>query len=249
MFPVRMSKPCRGRRCRRRSRALQGALLAVCAPAGWLALQALGGQTPLETLAGSPGLFAYMLFGTMTAFGLFGWLLGREEERLSALAMQDELTGLANNRLFGQRLSECLAQGARNATPQSLLLIDMDHFKSINATYGHQAGDVALKTAASVIRSSVRASDVTARIGGEEFAVILPDTPVEEARNAAERILAGLRSASVRLSGGGVIELSASIGLAGGVPAGGESPYALIAQADKALYKAKDDGRGRLAAA
>lgn len=244
-----MSLPGPGRTNRRISRALQGVLLALCAPVGWLALNAVAGRAPAAVLAEDTGILAYMLVGTMTAFGLFGWRLGREEERLRLLAMQDELTGLANNRLFGQRLSECLAQGARNATPQSLLLIDMDHFKSINDTYGHQAGDVALKTAASVIRSSVRASDVTARIGGEEFAVILPDTPVEEARNAAERILAGLRSASVRLSGGGVIELSASIGLAGGVPAGGESPYALIAQADKALYKAKDDGRGRLAAA
>lgn len=224
-------------------------LLALCAPVGWLALNAVGGRAPAAVLAEDTGILAYMLVGTMTAFGLFGWRLGREEERLRLLAMQDELTGLANNRLFGQRLSECLASGGRTGRPQSLLLIDMDHFKSINDTYGHQAGDMALKTAASVIRSCVRSSDVAARIGGEEFAVILPDTPMEEARIAAERILGGLRTASVRLSGGAAIPLTASIGLAGGVPGGFESPSKLIAEADKALYEAKDRGRDRFVAA
>jgi diguanylate cyclase (GGDEF)-like protein len=190
-----------------------------------------------------------MLLGTMGAFGVFGWLLGREEERLSRLAMLDELTGLANNRLFGARLEECLTASRRTGRPVSLLLVDMDRFKDINDTHGHQVGDLALKTAASVIRASVRASDVAARIGGEEFAVILPETATKEAAEVARRVLSGLRGAKVRLVDGATVNLSASIGLSGGIPAGGESGFALFAQADKALYKAKETGRDRLVTA
>lgn len=230
----------------RRARALQGVFLAVFAPMGWLALKAAQGTPPLELLSQSPGLFAYMLLGTMSAFGFFGWLLGREEERLSKLAMVDELTGLANSRLFGQRLEECILSSRRNASPLSLLLVDMDRFKGINDTHGHQAGDTALKTAASVIRASVRGSDVAARVGGEEFAVILPDTATAEAVKVGRRMLDGLREAQVLLSDGNRVYLSASIGLAGGIPVEGESSFALFAEADKALYKAKAAGRGCL---
>ncbi|MFZ5428115.1 MAG: GGDEF domain-containing protein [Thermodesulfobacteriota bacterium] len=230
----------------RRARALQGMVLAVFAPAGWFALKVAAGAPPLEIITDNCGLFAYMLFGTMSAFGLFGWLLGREEERLSRLAMLDELTGLANNRLFGQRLDECIAASRRSGRPLSLLLIDMDHFKAINDTHGHQAGDMALKMAAAVIRSSVRGADVAARVGGEEFAVILPDTGADEAAKAAERILAGMRQARVLLANSASFGLSASIGLSGGVPGDGESSFALFAEADKALYKAKDSGRDRM---
>jgi len=230
----------------RRIRALQGIILAIFAPAGWLAIKTASGVSPLRLVVENPGLFAYMLFGTMAAFGLFGWLLGREEERLSRLAMLDELTGLANNRLFGQRLDECITASRRSKRPISLLLIDMDHFKAINDAHGHQAGDMALKTAAAVIRSSLRGSDVAARVGGEEFAVILPDTGADEAARAAERILRGMRGARVLLTNSPDIRLSASIGLSGGVPGDGESSFALFAEADKALYRAKDGGRDQL---
>ncbi|WP_243364041.1 GGDEF domain-containing protein [Fundidesulfovibrio terrae] len=239
----------RPRRGHRRARALQGVFLAVFAPVGWLALQALQGVSPADVARAHPGLMAYMLLGTMAAFGVFGWLLGREEERLSRLAMLDELTGLANNRLFGARLEECLVASRRSGRPLSLLLVDMDRFKDINDSHGHQAGDLALKTAASVIRSSIRASDVAARIGGEEFAVILPETGTKEAADVAGRVLSGLRGADVRLGDGTMVNLSASIGLSGGIPASGESGFALFAQADKALYKAKETGRGRLVTA
>jgi len=216
---------------------------------GWIAIQTILGVSPWEVVLGNPGLMAYMLAGTMGAFGCFGWLLGREEERLSRLAMLDELTGLANNRLFGSRLDECLAASRRKNMPMSLLLMDMDRFKDINDTHGHQAGDQALKTAAAVIRSCVRTSDIAARIGGEEFAVILPETSTREAEAVAGRVLNGLRKATVRLGGGASVSLSASIGLSGGIAAKEESAFALFAEADKALYKAKTTGRDRLVSA
>lgn len=237
------------RRRHRRARALQGVFIALFAPAGWTALNAFNGITPLELVRQSPGLLAYMLLGTMAAFAAFGWLLGREEERLSQLALLDELTGLANNRHFGQRLEECITSSRRSGKPLSLVLLDMDRFKAINDNFGHQVGDMALKTAARVLRSSIRASDVAARVGGEEFAIILPDTGTREAAKVAGRVLDGLRESSVPLVDGTHVNLSASIGLSGGVLAEGESSFALFAEADKALYKAKESGRDCLVTA
>jgi len=227
-------------------RALQGELLAVFAPLGWLALQTAHSASPLELLAEQPWLYAYMLLGSMLAFGAFGWLLGREEERLARLATIDELTGLANSRLFRQRMSECACMCQREGRPLSLLLVDMDHFKSINDTYGHQVGDLALKTAAEVIRSTVRRYDVAARVGGEEFALLLPETGTEEAANAARRLLCAFSQASVMIRDGQKVALSASIGVAGGVPSHEDSTGDIFMDADKALYRAKAEGRGRM---
>lgn len=237
------------KRRQKRARALQGIFLAVFAPLGWLAIKASQGASPWALIQQTPGLFAYMLFGTMAVFGLFGWLLGREEERLSKLVMLDELTGLPNSRLFGQRLEECIHSSRRRKKPLSLLLIDLDRFKSINDTYGHQVGDMALRTAANVLKASLRTYDVAARIGGEEFAIILPETGAAEASVVAERVLAGLRTAGVLLADGTRVTFSASIGLSGGVPGDSESSFALFAEADKALYKAKGEGRDRLVVA
>ncbi|KAF0233867.1 MAG: diguanylate [Desulfovibrionaceae bacterium] len=230
----------------RRARTLQGVFLSLFAPAGWILINAVQGVPPLGLILQSPGLMAYMLIGTMTAFAFFGWLLGREEERLSKLALLDELTGLANNRFFDQRMEECITSSRRNGSPLSLILVDMDRFKAINDNYGHQVGDMALKTAAGVLRSCIRASDVAARVGGEEFAVILPDTGTREAAKVAGRMLDGLRESKVVLMDGTNVNLSASIGLSGGILAEGESSFALFAEADKALYKAKQAGRDRL---
>jgi diguanylate cyclase (GGDEF)-like protein len=229
--------------------ALQGALLGVFAPVGWIIVETVAGKSPFEVVAGNPGLMAYMLLGTMAAFGFFGWLLGRDEERLARLAMLDEMTGLANNRLFDQRLDECVKASRRSGRPLSLLLVDLDRFKAINDAHGHQAGDTALKAAASVIRASIRSVDVAARVGGEEFAVILPDTGPAEAARVAERVLAGMRNAVVLLGGGERVGLTASIGLAGKTAEAEDSSFTFFADADRALYKAKSAGRDRLVTA
>lgn len=231
----------------RHTRALQGVFLAVFAPLGWLVIESAQGAPPSQVVLENIDLFAYMLLGTMAAFGCFGWLLGREEERLSRLAMLDELTGLPNTRLFDQRLNERVLSSRRTGRPLSLLLLDMDEFKKINDTFGHPAGDMALRRAATSIRASIRVSDVAARVGGEEFAVILPDTEPAEAAKVAGRVLAGIREASLLLGDGRQVRITASIGLAGGVLSEEDSPFGLIAEADKALYKAKDAGRDCLA--
>jgi diguanylate cyclase (GGDEF)-like protein len=235
------------RRKHRRVRAFQGVFLAVFAPLGWIALKSALGAPPLQLVLENVGLFTYMFLGTMAAFGCFGWLLGREEERLSRLAMLDELTGLPNSRMFDQRMEECVQSSRRSGKPLSLLLLDMDRFKNINDTFGHPVGDMALRTAATAIRASIRATDVAARVGGEEFAVILPDTAPAEAAKVAERVLAGIREARLLLTDGRQVKLTASIGLAGGKVSGEDSSFGFIAEADKALYKAKDAGRDCLA--
>jgi len=245
----RLSIPRPRRGASRRLRAAQGALLSLLAPAGWLCIQAVRGHLPHALETPDLGLYAYMLFGSMAAFAAFGWLLGREQERLERLAMLDELTGLANNRLFKRCMDECASSSARTGKPLSLMLVDLDHFKNINDTYGHQAGDLALKTAAMVLRRCVRNCDVAARVGGEEFAVILPHTATLEAAKAASRLLERLRATRVSLPDGRSIGLSASIGLAGGLSGQDESPTELFALADKALYQAKAEGRDRLVVA
>lgn len=227
-------------------RALQGVLLAFLAPTGWLFIQSARGFSPVELVLEQPGLFLYMLLGSMAVFAAFGWLLGKEQQRLARLATIDELTGLANPRMFRQRMAECASLCQRRGRPMSLLLVDLDHFKVINDTFGHKAGDLALKTAAEVIRTAVRSCDVAARIGGEEFALLLPETSTGEAALAAGRLLEGLSNASVRLQDGREVLLSASIGVAGGVPKRAESMSILFENADKALYRAKAEGRGRM---
>lgn len=231
----------------RRFRALQGVFLAVFAPLGWIAIKSLQGLPPFQFIMENFGLISYMLLGTMAAFGCFGWLLGREEERLSRLAMLDELTGLPNSRMFDQRMGECVQASRRSEKPLCLLLLDMDRFKTINDTFGHPAGDMALRTAATAIRASIRATDVAARVGGEEFAVILPETAPAEAAKVAERVLTGIREARLLLTDGSQVKLTASVGLAGGTVSGEDSSFGLIAEADKALYKAKNAGRDCLA--
>lgn len=227
-------------------RALQGELLAVFAPLGWLAIQVARGGSPLDILTQQAGLFAYMLLGSLLAFGTFGWLLGKEQERLAQLATIDELTGLANTRHFRQRMSEFAHLSQRQGRPMSLLLVDLDRFKGINDTYGHQVGDMALKTAAEVIRSAVRRCDIAARIGGEEFALLLPDTGTSEASHVAKRILRAFSQATVMTGDGREVGISASIGVSGGVPSCQESTECIFEDADKALYRAKAEGRGRM---
>jgi diguanylate cyclase (GGDEF)-like protein len=154
-------------------------------------------------------------------------------------AVTDELTDLANRRRFMEALRQEVARSARFETPLALVLFDLDHFKQINDRCGHQAGDDVLRSAAEVIRARVRETDLAARIGGEEFAVILPGTDLGGAAALAEHLRRDLTGGVVVPYAG--MTLTASFGVA--EHHRGESAETLIGVADRALYRAKDEGR------
>lgn len=165
---------------------------------------------------------------------------------LEQLIRQDGLTGLGNRRLLDERLTAAWNDCARQAEWLALVLIDIDHFKDFNDTYGHQAGDQALKKVAHALRRSVhRAADLAARYGGEEFCVLLPRTALSGAEQFTQTIVEAVRQLGI-IHGGGVNGLvTISAGVAALRPQAGGRPADLVAQADRALYQAKADGRDR----
>ncbi|MEO8878631.1 MAG: diguanylate cyclase [Polyangiaceae bacterium] len=175
--------------------------------------------------------------------------LQRANSELANLAATDSLTQLPNKRSFNEVLARELAIADRNATPLSLLVVDVDHFKKVNDTWGHATGDVVLAHLAEILRGSLRTSDFAARYGGEEFVVLLPCTAQEGASLVAERIRASLADKPVD-SPKGPLPIQVSIGLAS-VPGPGcrDGAQKLFERADAALYEAKNGGRNRVACA
>jgi two-component system cell cycle response regulator len=166
-------------------------------------------------------------------------LLKRSEADLARKAVTDGLTGLFNRSYFDANLDQKIALTHRTGRPLTLLLADLDHFKAVNDTYGHMAGDQALQCFADLLRSSARKSDIVCRYGGEEFAVILPECDSEQAYQAAER----LREKVSRYDFG--FPLTVSIGLSATTMNCRYSPMQLLEHADLALYNAKERGRNR----
>ncbi len=175
---------------------------------------------------------------------------------METLAMTDTLTGLLNRRAIHQlALAELnrLRRGTANA-PLSVILLDIDHFKTINDSYGHDAGDRALQVVAELLLGQLRSYDGLGRWGGEEFLMLLPGTGLAEACAVAERIRLTLAEAQPALPNGTRVLLSASLGVAAIDEAGSEAAGELwlehlVRAADQALYRAKSDGRNRVAAA
>ena len=169
-----------------------------------------------------------------------------ENARLYAQAQEqartDPLSGLFNRREFQHRLDTEIERARRYGRPLSLLMLDIDHFKAVNDTYGHPAGDEVLRTLAGLIRHVLRPVDQPARYGGEEFAVILPETPVAETCVLAERLRSAIAAAPFALGTGAMLCVTVSIGVAG-CPEDADAGSALVAAADRALYAAKSAGR------
>jgi diguanylate cyclase (GGDEF)-like protein len=158
-------------------------------------------------------------------------------------AVTDELTGLANHGRFQELLQTEIEQVRRYRHPVGLIMLDLDDFKSINDTYGHQQGDVVLKHVASALRETSRDADVPARYGGEEMAVILPHTDLDGAHSISERVRRAIEALHIpRLDGGGALRITASSGVAASTEGDKD---ALIADADAALYEAKRQGKNR----
>jgi diguanylate cyclase (GGDEF)-like protein len=169
-------------------------------------------------------------------------------KRAEDLSVTDDLTHLYNSRYLDAVLHRETKRASRSGRPLSLLFIDLDGFKSVNDTYGHLFGSRALVEAAAVIRSSARETDVVARFGGDEFALVLPDTGGEGAFAVGERIRERL-AAHVFLVGAGLgVRLTCSVGVAT-LPDVANSSDELIQAADKAMYLVKDRGKNGILAA
>jgi diguanylate cyclase (GGDEF)-like protein len=157
------------------------------------------------------------------------------------LARTDELTSLYNYRAFHEYAERHLNLVKRNKNPLSLIMIDIDEFKSVNDKYGHEIGDFALIHVAALLRNNIRSSDICCRIGGEEFAIILPDTTVQSALSFSENIRREFEDSPLNLDGN-IIHLTVSIGVSDKISSLDE----LVRDADFALYKAKRNGRNRV---
>ncbi|SDH91056.1 diguanylate cyclase [Pseudomonas panipatensis] len=171
--------------------------------------------------------------------------LEAKNRQLEYLAGHDPLTGLFNRRHFDQVVTQELARCTRQPAPLSLLMIDLDHFKFINDRYGHPLGDEVIRHAANQLRKHTRSSDSVARVGGEEFLLLLPDTDEQQARSIAEKLRTLLESTPLPMKDG-LLYLTASFGIAS-LGRGVTSTYErLYSTADQAMYRAKASGRNRV---
>jgi diguanylate cyclase (GGDEF)-like protein len=229
--------------------AAAGAVLAVGAPTGLLILRELWAPRPIATeLVSERVTYLYVLIATVIVLAFLGHVLGRQADRLAVLSETDALTGLPNRRALRRRLQDEFVRSKRYRTPMSLLLVDIDGLKQLNDVHGHLAGDRMIRTVAAAILAELRDSDFAARWGGDEFAILVPNTSADAARSSAERLLASVagKSGSVPRQWGTV-----SIGIATYDPTGlnYKDVDSLGRAADDALYRAKAGGRNRVDAA
>ena len=165
-------------------------------------------------------------------------------ERSLTLALIDPLTGIYNRRFLDAHLGTVLQQMHEQGKPVSVVMVDIDHFKSVNDSYGHDAGDEVLRATAQRMLANIRSFDMAARMGGEEFVVVMPDTPQEDAMAAAERLRARLAETPIATVGGRPITITASLGVAASIR--GDTSAMLLKRCDQALYGAKHEGRNRV---
>lgn len=166
------------------------------------------------------------------------------EQKLLSLANTDSLTGLNNRHAFIHQAEDLLKHNHRFEHQCAVLMIDIDHFKQINDAHGHQVGDIALCAAANLFQQDLRSVDVLGRLGGEEFAILLPETDAKQAQQVAERIRERIECMHVQLPTDGQLHMTISIGLAMGQA--NESLNTLLGRADAALYQAKASGRNKV---
>jgi diguanylate cyclase (GGDEF)-like protein len=189
-------------------------------------------------------------FAHLAVIASFAFENAVNRARLLRSGFTDVLTGWHNRRYLQVRLQEELARSRRDRSELVCLMLDLDHFKSVNDTYGHAAGDDVLRELAQRVESQVRASDVAARYGGEEFVILLPHTDVVSGRLLAERIRQEVAAKPVVFESDGQVTITASIGIAAVLPVDGDDLKtlgdSLLARADVALYRAKASGRNRV---
>jgi len=169
-------------------------------------------------------------------------------DTLKYQSLRDALTGLFNRRHMEDSLERELLRAARNRTPVTVLMLDIDHFKQLNDVYGHEAGDLLLRELGAMLRSQVRGGDISCRYGGEEFLLIMAETNVEAGYQRAENLRQQVTGLQVRYHGETLRKITVSIGVAG-FPVNGDSAGTIVKAADEALYRAKHEGRDRVVVA
>jgi diguanylate cyclase (GGDEF)-like protein len=169
-------------------------------------------------------------------------------KQLEELSGRDDLTGIFNRRHFRRTVARAFDHCRRYKRPLSVALIDVDHFKKVNDSFGHQAGDTVLAEVAKRFKRSVRSSDYLARYGGEEFVVLLPETQLGDAVSFGEKLRAAIASAPVAIAEGEALPVTVSVGAASVPYTEFNSASELIRAADQALYRAKRNGRNRVEA-
>jgi len=229
-------------------RTRQLVLLAVVVDIGFLIVEVAAGLNPVADFRQHPLLYSYIYLGTIIVFGIFGSLIGAREDILREMAHTDTLTGLFNLRYLWARIEEEFALAKRHRTPMSLVVIDLDYFKKINDDHGHPVGDHFLQKTGMTIRSIMREGEIAARVGGEEFALLLPHTSVHEATVVAERIRIAIGQELLTVNEVEV-SLTASAGVACTVDHEDHNAREIYHLADQALLRAKREGRDRVIAA
>ena len=233
-----------------------GLALALAAPSGWLLIRMLAGHSPLATVSSQTGLLVYMALFTAITFASIARRSEVREERhrlhrrhLDTLVVTDPMTRLKNVRYFRARLYEEYAKALRSRQPLSVAIVDLDHFKVVNDSFGHPVGDQVLIAAAKAIESVVRRGETAARVGGEEFALLLPGSGAVDARIVAERVRKAIQRVIVPKpeDTSDIIAITASVGLASTEATGFRGPEVLYGAADEALLRAKRNGRDQVA--
>jgi diguanylate cyclase (GGDEF)-like protein len=193
-------------------------------------------ETPLVWRLANAGAYVAVLGVAMAGLQT----LRRSQAQMARLIIQDPLTNVLNARAFAERLGQELDRNRRYPRPLALMYMDLDNFKVINDSHGHQTGDAVLRLVADAMRSSVRQADVVGRLGGDEFAVLMPETDAPLADAAAKRLIAGLRNVFK-----GTPNVTASIGVVS-CTATDASTDDLLRRADQAMYDAKKAGKDRV---
>jgi diguanylate cyclase (GGDEF)-like protein len=220
-------------------------MLAVLTIRSVAALVGVGGElTPMHFNQFQAGMVVVLVFlSMMWCFGFLLMAIDRLRSEVAKLAMLDDLTGVANRRLLLQRLSEQCVLSQRTGEPFAILAIDLDGFKAVNDSFGHGAGDECLRAFSRVAQGRLRPGDLLARVGGDEFCVLMPSTTLREGAMIARWVME-----ACRMEGEDAMRsISASIGVAHWTEQVGADPDRLIAAADQALYIAKRDGKNRYA--